>query len=255
MEERDLDRILGSVRRNPRAHYREWDEEKPSGGTRRITAPEEWLKGVQRRINNYLQKLTLPDAVHGGLRGHSQLSNAQPHRFAEVLVQTDIKDFFPSIKYKRVYDMFFDAQECSPNIARDLTRLVTYNGQIPQGAPTSSIVAALVAVPLVKRCHQLASVNGGQMTIFVDDITLSGVRGAHRVCGQLRKIVSSEGFVSHPDKTFVSTGTDPLVVTGVRVGGGCVRECPILIRKIKNILAQIPIGSLESSSTKDPIAC
>src|SRR4051812_1464103 len=43
---------------------------------------------------------------HGGIKGRSIISNAAPHRESAFVYTVDISNFFPSIHYTRVYDLF-----------------------------------------------------------------------------------------------------------------------------------------------------
>ncbi len=56
------------------------------------------LKKVQNRINNsVLSKIELPDYVHGGVKGRSNITNAYSHLGKKFHFLTDIEDYFPSI--------------------------------------------------------------------------------------------------------------------------------------------------------------
>ncbi len=47
----------------------------------------------------------------------------------------------------------------SPTVARVLTQLTTYKGRIPQGAPTSPMIANLVFVKTGKKLEEFAKEN------------------------------------------------------------------------------------------------
>ncbi len=53
-------------------------------------------------LENILEKLPVHDAVHGFRRDRSIVTNAQPYVGADVVINFDLQDFFPSISYKRV---------------------------------------------------------------------------------------------------------------------------------------------------------
>src|SRR4028119_1365758 len=89
------------------SHYIRFKIPKKTGGDRLISAPMPRLKNAQHWIlANILEKLELHDAAHGFRRDRSIVSNAQPHVGAEVIINFDLKDFFPSISYKRVKGLF-----------------------------------------------------------------------------------------------------------------------------------------------------
>ena len=76
---------------------------KKTGGTRTITAPDKFLKHIQRRINLLLTLFFEPkSAAHGFLENRSIVTNAQIHVGKKYVLNVDLKDFFPSIHFGRI---------------------------------------------------------------------------------------------------------------------------------------------------------
>lgn len=171
---------------------------------RRLYQTKDPLTGALVRLNRILQRLKLPKAMHGSIRGRSCLSNARPHINAQAWLQLDIKDFFPSITSKRVYAMFAMDCGCSPDVARLLTKLTTIDGHLPQGFPTSPMIANLVARPLAQKLAGLASQHGAHFTQYLDDMTISGPEHVCRLKNIAIKIVRQERFSISPDKIRIS---------------------------------------------------
>jgi len=61
------------------------------------------LKHAQRWV---LDKVALHDAAHGFRKQRSIVSNARPHVGADVVLNLDLKDFFPTLAYKRIRGAF-----------------------------------------------------------------------------------------------------------------------------------------------------
>jgi RNA-directed DNA polymerase len=179
------------------------ERQKSSGGTRRIYEPSKDLKRVQRLIcKQLLQPLHLPDVLHGSVPGRSPRTNAQPHVGKPIVASLDIKDFYPSIRYDRVYSLFLDLG-CSPDVARLLTKLTTYGGHLAQGFPSSSAIANLILARIVPRVSKLCSDHGLTLTLYQDDLTISG---GHRIPDLLNlcsRILRQSGFDIKPSKTKV----------------------------------------------------
>ena len=186
---------------------------------RRLYQTKEPLIGALVRLNRILQRLKLPKAMHGSIRGRSCLSNARPHINAQAWLQLDVKDFFPSITSARVYAMFARDCGCSPDVARLLTQLTTADGRLPQGFPTSPMIANLVARPLARRLAKLALQHGAAFTQYLDDMTISGPEHVLRLKNTALRIIRQEGFSVSPDKVKLRKGQE-CVVTGVRVDRG-----------------------------------
>ncbi|MGD1715189.1 hypothetical protein [Dapis sp. BLCC M172] len=88
-------------------HYTNFKIPKKTGGERNISAPIPQLKKAQNWIlNNILTKIKPHDAAHGFRTQCSIVTNARPHLGKEVIINIDLKDFFPSISYKRVKGLF-----------------------------------------------------------------------------------------------------------------------------------------------------
>ncbi len=173
------------------------------------------LKVIQKRLQkNILQNLTIPDYAFGAIRGKDNISNARRHQGKKYIFTTDLSNFFPSVNHKQVFEMFLSF-EFSPTVARYLTKLSTYKGKLPQGAPTSPIVANLVFVKTGKRLQQIAVENNLTFTSFVDDLTFSSPRDFK---GKIQDILDSlveDGFkVSHKKTNY---RTKLPTVTGVIV--------------------------------------
>ena len=87
--------------------YREFDIPKRTGGRRRITAPSDPLKQLQRRIlRRLLARLKVHPAATGFERDRSIALNAMLHAYRPVVVKMDIADFFGSTAAKRVHVFF-----------------------------------------------------------------------------------------------------------------------------------------------------
>src|SRR5262249_12714315 len=87
--------------------YVEFEIPKKRGGTRKIAAPRTPLKRAKRKIlEAILWKIPVHEACHGFVPGRSIATNAAPHVGAAVILKVDLRDFFPSIHYRRVEGLF-----------------------------------------------------------------------------------------------------------------------------------------------------
>ena len=80
---------------------------KRDGTPRTLRAPKPDLKAAQRwMLRNVAERLPVHSAAHGFLPERSIVTNALVHAGAEVIVKLDLRDFFPTISYKRVTGLF-----------------------------------------------------------------------------------------------------------------------------------------------------
>jgi hypothetical protein len=221
------------------SHYVRFRIPKKTGGERLISAPLPRLKKAQAWVlHEILQKLSLHDAAHGFARGRSIVSNARPHVGHALLINVDLKDFFPTVGYPRVKGLYRSlgySEEVATLLGLlctepDVQELVldgrTYyvaSGprHLPQGAPTSPAITNLLCRRLDRRLQAMADELGFVYTRYADDLTFSAktedVGQAAEVLRRLERIVGHEGFVIHPDKTRVLRRGRRQEVTGVVV--------------------------------------
>jgi retron-type reverse transcriptase len=153
---------------------------------------------------------------------------------AEVIVNIDLKDFFPSISYKRVKGLFksFGYSEkastvlsllCTePDVEEVEHNRNTYvERYLPQGSPTSPAISNLLCRRLDQRLSQMAEKFCFRYTRYADDLTFSASCDSLRYVGNVLRctklIVASEGFTIHEQKTRVLRKSRQQEVTGVIV--------------------------------------
>lgn len=199
---------------------------------RRIDNPDRELKYLQRRIKEvFLDELPLRDLVHGCVKGRSPLTNARTHVGSRSMTHVDIKEFFPSVTPAMVYAGWIRLG-LGPKPAALLTRLTTYRGGPPQGAPTSSGISNLVLLDLDDELEDLATQFRLKLTRYVDDITLSGDVTSH-VTGHVVGLVRRQGFAVRHRKTGVVGAQAPHSVTGYTANNA---RGPSVSRKSRNAL-------------------
>lgn len=220
-------------------HYKSFSLPKKSGGKRLISAPMPRLKKAQHWIlEHLLQKITPTEQAHGFTIGRSIVSNAQPHIGQDVVINVDLKDFFPTIDFPRVKGLFVAlgyAEQLATLLALLCTELptdavlldgrtyyvATDERRLPQGAPTSPAISNLIAYRLDRRLQGMATRFGYAYTRYADDLTFSApdpaAKNADQVLWAVKQIVESEGFIVHPGKISVMRKGRQQRVTGVVV--------------------------------------
>lgn len=221
------------------SHYSTFEIPKKSGGKRRISAPKSRLKQLQTWVlEHILNQIAVNDNVHGFIKEHSIVTNAKPHIAKKVLINVDLKDFFPSIEYKRVKGLFC-AFGYSEQIAIILSLIctqaetdtiemdgVTYYVQtgkrfLPQGSPASPAISNLIAYRLDKQLLFHANNYNFEYTRYADDLSFSSNTESKKDVAKMlyfiKRCINQEGFVVHPDKTQIMRKGALQKVTGVVV--------------------------------------
>lgn len=200
------------------ALYREWDEPKKNGkGIRHIENPRRDLKHVQARIARLLSRIEPPDFLFCPVKGRSYVDNAARHRDQRVVRCLDIKSYFQASTARRVNWFFREVMQCSTDVAHILTRLATFNGHLPTGSPLSPIMAFYAHWDMWHAVHAVTAAHGLRLSVYIDDLTLSGGRVPDRVVWTIKKIIYRAGLEYHKEKHFIDR---PAEITGVIVNGG-----------------------------------
>jgi RNA-directed DNA polymerase len=105
-------------------------------------------------------------------------------------------------------------------VASLITQLVTVDNQLPQGAPTSTDIAALITFRLQRRLQGLAAQRGLKFTLYIDDLTFSGTYNLEGLPIYVRRIIESEGLHSNQKKEQIATKSHAQMVTGINIGHG-----------------------------------
>jgi RNA-directed DNA polymerase len=207
------------LRANADRHYKVFRLPKRGGrGYRKIAAPSKVLKGFQRWILVYvLRQIQISPAATAFRPRCSVLKNADQHTGRDFVANIDLKDFFPTISSNRVFELY-RSLGYSAEIASTFTRICTYRGRLPQGAPTSPDIANLICRKLDGRLVGYCSKRGYGYTRYCDDITISGEKGFSRSSFQrVSEIIADEGFLINLAKFRVNYKTNCQLVTGLVV--------------------------------------
>jgi retron-type reverse transcriptase len=253
-------RFLAYARKVSRvSHYKSFKIKKKTGGERAISAPMPRLKQLQRwLLEKVLDKVTLHAAAHGFRHERSIVTNAQRHVGSPIVVNLDLKDFFPSIRYPRVKGMFrwlgyseeiatiFALVSTAPEVEEvelDGTRwfVATSERRLPQGAPTSPAITNVLCDRLDRRITSAATKLGFTYTRYADDLTFSTPSKDADVGKLLRRVkwlVTKDGLEVHPKKTRVLRKGRRQEVTGLTVNAraNVPRET---LRRFRAVLFQI----------------
>jgi hypothetical protein len=175
--------------------YRPFDQKKKSGtGIRQIDNPCDRLKATQAQIYRHLLSLVpLPSFMFGGVPGKSVRNNAEPHVGQRWVIAVDIEQYFPSITTAHVASIWRHVFGTGHKTTRLLTALTTYQGRLPQGAPTSTAIANMVLSPILETFRGHPMVSALNLSAWVDDICFSGV-DAPGAIDILAKMLSRNGF-------------------------------------------------------------
>ena len=209
------ERLFGTQKRQS---YRVFYIPKRNGDSRKIEAPSDELKMIQLWIKeNILDKFAVSQYAKGFVRGVSIYDNASQHVGKELVINIDLKDFFPSIKYGEIYKIF-KYIGYTDSVSKLLTNLCTNNRHVlPQGSPASPVISNLVSLKLDKRLGKLAEKIDASYTRYADDITFSGKESMKKYVKVIKKIIREEGYKINKEKFRLQYSYQRQEVTGLIV--------------------------------------
>ncbi|SHO48702.1 reverse transcriptase family protein [Anaerocolumna xylanovorans] len=212
--------------------YRKFMIPKKSGGYRKIEAPSEELKLRQLWIKeNIIDKFKISDSAQGFRKNHSIYGNALPHVGKELVINIDIKDFFPSITYQKVFK-FFRYIGYTNQVSHLLTKMCTnVDNVLPQGSPASPSLSNIVLLKMDKRLSKLAGAVECDYTRYADDITFSGKKVIKSLVPIICKIIEEEGYDVNKGKLRLQYSNQRQEVTGLTVN----KKVSLSKRTIKEI--------------------
>lgn len=215
--------------------------------------PDTVLRAAQYKIlTRILNFVTIPEYIYAFEKNKSIPVMANKHINKAVVLSIDLKDFFHSIKQKRLVETF-TTLGIGAAPALTLSELCTYKAFVPQGALTSpkiaNIITALSFGPEVKTyCDS----NNLTVTIYADDITVSSddpTLNVSQVLGELIGVMRRHKFRVNHEKTKVMRSTQRQYVCGVVVN----KKSNLIKReryKLRAIVHNIVCNGIEIESNK-----
>lgn len=238
------------------AHYNTFYIKKSDKKKKReIDSPSKELSTIQSWIlQNYLNKINVSNRANGFILRRGIKRNAMFHLNKKYILTLDIKDFFPSISQKQVYNALFNHFN-DKELAIKISKLCTFKRRLPQGAPTSPMLSNIVFTPIdeqiTKHCNSLL-VNYSR---YADDLTFSSdnKKVLVYVYNYVSKLLYEYGFDVNKKKTRYLSGKGVMSVTGVNINTG---EPKISKKRKQNVRALLfnYIVKEDKSITKHVIA-
>jgi RNA-directed DNA polymerase len=168
--------VLGIPEEELRTHRPTWREvriPKRGGGVRVLHVPDDRSKAIQRRIlRRLLARMPSHPSAFGFEEGRSIAHHAARHCGRALVLRYDAVDFFPTTRTARVEGLFL-RYGWSAEATEVLVRLVTREGGLPQGAPTSPRLSNLVNRKLDEELSGRITRIHGRYTRYADDVTIS----------------------------------------------------------------------------------
>lgn len=220
---------------------------------RLIESPRKGTKLLQITIKKYLNELILPSYLYSKTNSDN-LKNASAHRKScEYIVKMDIKAFFPNTSRDKVYKFWLNDMNMSREIANIMTNLTTIStpeshkyadifrvkrikclNHLPTGSPTSQILAFLVNYKMFEEIYSISRSYNGILSIYVDDITISGDKNIFSLFSEIKEILFKNGYhLSKKKSACIKNNSKGVNITGIHIDNKGYVSVPNKIREKK----------------------
>lgn len=200
---------------------------KPNGKIRETYRVGQPLKRLQQKIlQRIFYNVEIPTYLQGGIRDRilprDYVVNASLHSGKRLLLSEDIKNFFPSIRTQHVERMWKHLFQFPNSVAEILTKLTTYCGVVPQGAPTSTYIGNLIFWDLEPQIEAELKERGFYYSRFVDDVAISTDRYVSRkelqaVTENVYRMLLKKGVRPNRKKRSVQTNKKRMILHNLNV--------------------------------------
>lgn len=209
---------LYAISNNIEDNYKVFKIKKSNGSFRKIYEPNGTLKYIQRQIlKNILENKKVSKYATAYQKGKSLKDNAIIHIGKKIILKLDIKNYFDSISFYNIYDNCFSIEYFPKGIGMLLTYLCTYNGYLPQGAPTSVCISNLVMKDFDDELGNWCDKNDISYTRYSDDMTFSGNFNPNLVIKKVKEMLSKLGFELNKKKIHIIKQNQQQKITGIVV--------------------------------------
>lgn len=205
------------ITNNPEGQYETVYITKASGKKREINKPDIVLKSFQKSVyKNILLHIPTSYYAVAYKKGSSLRYSTAVHIGKPMILKLDIKNFFGSILYKTVQEMFLK-QGYDYFMATTLATLCCYKGRLPQGTPTSPAISNIIMKDFDDKVACFCYARNIAYTRYSDDMTFSGSFDSDEVIEFVKNKLNKSGFQLNNKKTKLIKQGQRQTVTGVVV--------------------------------------
>ena len=218
-------------------HYHSFQiDKKDSTEKRNITAPDKRIKEIQTRILKLLQNVERPIWLISGEKGKCYIDNGKSHLNSNYFLTMDIKKFYDNCSREYVFLFFKNRLIMAGDLAGLCTDIVTYDGGIPTGCPTSQIIAYYAYESMFNEIYSVACKYGCEYTVYVDDMTFSAKEpfDINRMKNEVDCILRKYGHKPKYKKVKYYSKGKSVPITGTIVTGQHELKVPNRLQKRVN---------------------
>jgi len=202
--------------------------------SRNCEVPTGKLKLIHGLVHKELRKEQLPSWFFS-CKGRGYVANANWHARPNIyLVKMDLSRFYPSCKINYIFKLFRDKEGYAlpGDIAGLLAKILTYKGHIPTRSSVSGLLAFWSYHHCFNEIYKYSAAHNFKMSLYVDDITLSGLKPPSKVfIHTIENIIKKYKLSPNNEKLKLYVPFRSKLVTGVIIGPSGNKNIPNKLRK------------------------
>lgn len=243
LTQRDLAKLLGTTKGRLESLIGEKDtytvrrSQRIGSKDRMLALPVGRLRTVHERLKFHLNKIKQPDYLFSPRKGRGQRDNAEHHAGQNQFLSLDIRQFYPSTTQEHIFRWAYHVAGLKSDVAGMFAKLVAIDGKMPFGSPLSPVLTTHVHRGMFDDIYELCQANGLRMSLWVDDLVISGQFVSGSLLEQVRRIIRGHGFETH--KISFRSGARRVTITGVPIENTRVGAPRSLHQRIQNGYAEL----------------
>lgn len=219
-----------------------------NGKERDLAVPIGKLRGVHEKLKFQLNKIEKPSYIFSPRRGRSKRDHSAFHEKQTQLLSLDIRQFYPNTSDEHIFRWLKYDLHMKDDVAGLLVKLIEVDGRLPFGSPASPVLATCIHRKMFDEIDLVCELEGLRMSIWVDDLVISGSQVSGKTLSEIRGIISRHGFHSH--KIKFREGSRPTYITGVPLVRGMAHAPRALHNRIISGYADLHLASSDIEKSK-----
>lgn len=204
-----------SVAKSPAYNFFSEASKTPGKDPRPIQEPCGLTLELHYRFAKLLDRIGRPVFLHSATKKRSHVTNAAAHLGVDPVVCTDIKKFYENTTRAHVKAFLMSDLGWPIDLAGMMASALTVDGHLPTGSSVSPLLSYFTHRKLFEEIENICLDKGCTVTLFVDDITVSGKHATMALIGKIKKILLRAGLNAHKDRS-APTGSSVVITGAVR---------------------------------------
>jgi RNA-directed DNA polymerase len=210
------------------------------GKQRKLIYPSGRFRRAHELLKFHCAKIRHGAYLFSPRKGYAQRDNALLHVGQRQFLMLDIKQFYPSTTREHVFRWAVHKAGMFEDVAAVFTEICTIDDRVSFGSPLTPVLATIVHRDMFDEIASECWKRGLRISVWVDDIVVSGnfIRGD--LLDRIREIIASHGLKTH--KLKYREGARAVSITGIDVRGGEVSAPNSLNLRVRDLYEELKLA-------------